>query len=208
RVRAGANPRLGPPAMDWDEPSSDMVTWFRPRGLSLYMPSLTHAVPHTDSMRGSLSHGSFSGQNQLLIGAQSGAPAISCTFMNVRSPASRNHVTTAPTSAANVSARACRAASPPFSCSARSVAAAAVPVGKRRPSTLIIWRLVGTARNTPMAEITITHGISHRQRVPKSAGMDAALNIISAGIAFTSPALVMEPAAPAVDWRQLFSRIE
>ena len=128
--------------------------------------------------------------------------------MNARSPESRIQVITAPMSPAIVSAFACLAASPPVSCSALSVAAAAVPVGKRSPSMLIIWRLVGTARKTPMAQITATHGISHRQRVAKSPGIDVALSIMSAGIAFTSPPLVIEPAAPAVDCRQLFSRIE
>src|ERR1051326_1032263 len=82
RLQAWRNPMIAPAAMNRSDPSNDIVTWFKPSGLSLYMPSLIQAVPHTLSIRGRRSHGSFSGQNQPRIGAQAGAPAISCTFMN------------------------------------------------------------------------------------------------------------------------------
>ncbi len=80
-------------------------------------------------------------------------------------------------------------------------------VGNGSFSTLIICRLAGTARNTPSAEITITHGMSHRQRVAKSAGRADGLSIRSAGMAFAIPPLAIAPAAAAVHCIALFSRM-
>ena len=80
--------------------------------------------------------------------------------------------------------------------------AAAIPDGNRSCSMLIICRLAGTARNTPSIETTPTHTIS--TPVP---GTASGRSIISAGIAFTTPAPVMYPAAEAHEAMALFSRM-
>ena len=85
--------------------------------------------------------------------------------------------------------------------------AAAIPLGKGSCSTLMSWRLVGTARNTPRHEMTTIHGISQRQRVQKSCGRTLGSSIISAGMALTSPSPDINPAAEAADCMALFSRI-
>ena len=66
------------------------------------------------------------------------------------------------------------------------VVAAAMPLGKRSCSMLIIWRLAGTARNTPSQEMIRIHAIS--THMP---GTAAGLSIMSAGMALTRPAPVI-----------------
>src|SRR5437773_747277 len=95
--------------------------------------------------------------------------------------ASRNQVMIEPASTASPSDCAWRAAAaPPSLCSVRSVVAAAIPDGKRSCSMLIIWRLAGTARNTPSIEITPIQAISTHWL-----GTALGWSIINAGMAFT-----------------------
>ncbi len=121
--------------------------------------------------------------------------------------ASRSQVMTAPSPSAENSDFACCEAPSPLVCRLLSVVAAAVPLGKGSCSTLIICRLVGTARNTPSHATTAIHGIRTIRRCAKSAGSADGFSMSSAGMAFTSPALVMAPAAEAHDCMALFSRM-
>src|SRR5262245_8026415 len=106
-------------------------------------------------MRGQPSHGTLrchqpqAGATHDFTGDQSGAAGHGVTLRNGKSE-SRIHVITAPISAEMPSDLACCAALSPLVWSARMVAAAAMPVGNGSCSTLIIWRLAGTARNTPI----------------------------------------------------------
>src|SRR5437879_6518710 len=168
-------------------------------------------VPQVDSMRGSFSHESHAilGANQPLMGAQLWAPPPHGNSPRVihEKSASRSQVIPAPSRPASPSDLAWRAASSPWVWRPRSVVAVAIPVGNGSFSTLIIWRLAGTARNTPSSETTVTQGISHRQRVAKAAGITVALSIMSAGMAFETPPPGIEPADEATDWSELFSRM-
>ena len=169
-------------------------------------------MPHTDSIFGHPSHGRFvchqpqAGVTHDLMGDQSGAPVIPVILRNENS-ASRIQVITPPIRHEMPSERACFAALSPLVWSARMVVAAAMPVGNGSCSTLIIWRLAGTARKTPIHAMQMSHGISHRQRWPKLAGSDSGWSIMSAGMAFTIPALVIAAAADAPDCMALFSRM-
>ena len=65
---------------------------------------------------------------------------------------SDQNLSSSATSPAQPSARAERRPWAPTECSARSVSAAAIPLGKRSCSTLIIWRFIGMAIVTPSTE--------------------------------------------------------
>ena len=65
---------------------------------------------------------------------------------------SDQNLSSSATSPAQPSARAERRPWAPTECSARSVSAAAIPLGKRSCSTLIIWRFIGIAIVTPSTE--------------------------------------------------------
>jgi len=67
------------------------------------------------------------------------------------SPSAQNLVSSA-SSPAQPSARAERSPLSPVACKARRVSAAAMPLGKRSCSTLIIWRFMGMAIVTPSTE--------------------------------------------------------
>ena len=81
--------------------------------------------------------------------------------------------------------------------------AAAMPLGNGSFSMLIIWRLAGTASTTPNPDTTITHATRYQW----FEGIAEGFSISSAGSALTTPALVIEPAADAVDCMALFSRM-
>src|SRR5689334_6177277 len=95
---------------------------------------------------------------RLWIGADFGMKASGMLRVHEKSK-SRSQVTIAPSPIAVNSALACREASPFDACRLRSVVAAAIPVGYGSCSMLIIWRLAGTARNTPSHDTTMIQGI-------------------------------------------------
>src|SRR5437867_11874071 len=68
---------------------------------------------------------------------------------------------------------------------------------------LIIWRLAGTARKTPSDAMTISQMAMYQW----FAGSAPGFSIIKAGIALTSPAAEIDPAAVAQDCIALFSRM-
>src|SRR5258706_1725911 len=181
RLQAWRKLMIAPEATNSSEPSSNIVTWLSMSGLSCNVPTRIQLVPQVEG----------------ILGYQSSHLAS----------ASRHQVMTVPSRPPANNALAWRAASLPLLWRLRSVVAAASPVGKGSFSMLIIWRLAGTARNTPRHEMMITHGISHMQRAIMVAGRAAALSIMSVAIALTSPPLVIEPAAEAADCMALFSRM-
>src|SRR5262245_30644238 len=197
---------IAPAATNSSEPSKESVTWLSVSGFPCQLPNVSQLEPQVASSLGSRSHGAQRGADHSVNNDHFGIHAIG-VFVSHGASAPRIQAISAPSPRAENSERAWRAASPPWAWSERSVAAAAVPVGNGSCSMLTIWRLVGTAKNTPIQEIRITHGINHSMRVPKSVGSSVGFSIISAGMALESPALVMVPAAEAQDCMQLFSRM-
>ncbi len=206
-LHACRNEMIAPAAMNSSEPSSDIVTWLSISGSPFQEPMRIQLVPQVSWNFGYLSHGAHAGADHSVNSAHFGIHAIGVRSSHDAS-ALRIQAMSPPSPRARNSDFACRAASPPCAWSERSVAAAAVPVGNGSCSMLIICRLVGTARNTPIHEIRITHGISHIIRCAKSCGSRSGFSIMSAGMAFAIPAEVMVPAAEAVDCMALFSRME
>ena len=97
-------------------------------------------------------------------------------------------------------------ASSPCECIERSVSAVAMPEGKGSLSMLMSCRLSGTAMNTPRIDTAASQAIiSHDCKTTGFSG--SRLTRYSAGIADTSPADDMYPAALAALDIVLFSRI-
>ncbi len=123
-----------------------------------------HAGPSTRALKAAIQVPIISGDSAALIRV---------------SPSAQNLVTSA-MSPAHPSARAERIPASPVACSARRVSAAAMPLGKRSCSTLIIWRFIGIAIVTPSTA-------SRRTQASMSAsGMVAPVISIQAANAETS----------------------
>jgi hypothetical protein len=116
------------------------------------------------------------------------------------SPSAQNFAVRA-TSPAHASARAERRPEAPAACSARRVSAAAMPLGKRSCSTLIICRFIGMAIVTPS-----TASRNTQASIVDSARGRASISMNAANAEISVPP-VEYPAELAVDCMQLFSRM-